>query len=140
VAKFPDNSEYKKAKIIRHNLLYAVAAPMIYQSWGFAYGLKHAGETLDGLRETGRVDVTALDVEHLDALDFGLWSDEPDDPAHGLRLIPVWLYPFLKPGQTLTSIDGSTTVVGDDYTNSSDPGYIDNDNRGGFIAYGVIPK
>ena len=142
MVKLNENTNYVIAATIRQRILYGVSAPMVYKSWGFAYGMQTLAEQLERLSKVGLVDVTKLDVEHLDALDFGHWSDEPDDPARGLRVIPVWLYPFLKPGQTLTSIDGSTTVVGENYTEYADdnPGYIDNDNRGGFLAYGVIPK
>ena len=50
----------------------------------------------------------------------------------GLRLIPLYLYPSLPIGITLTSIDGEEIVF-----NGSN---IDTDARFGCIAYGIKPK
>ena len=50
----------------------------------------------------------------------------------GLRLIPIYLYPSLPIGITLTSIDGEEIVF-----NGSN---IDTDARFGCIAWGIKPK
>ena len=50
----------------------------------------------------------------------------------GLRLIPLYLYPSLPIGITLTSIDGEEIVF-----NGSN---IDTDVRFGCIAFGIKPK
>ena len=50
----------------------------------------------------------------------------------GLRLIPLYLYPSLPIGITLTSIDGEEIVF-----NGSN---IDTDARFGCIAWGIKPK
>lgn len=139
-AMFEGNPDFKTASMIRINLLQAVAAPMVYRSWDFGYKLKNLGQHLGEIPNLGRVNILNLDREHLDALDFGLWTDEQDDPVCGLRLIPLWLYPYLRPGQVLTSISGDHVTVGEYYTDPDKPGYVDNDNRGGYLAYGVIPK
>jgi hypothetical protein len=47
---------------------------------------------------------------------------------NGLYLIPIFLQPFIKQGEVLTCIDGTTEVVEN----------IDLDTRGGFLAYGVV--
>lgn len=44
-------------------------------------------------------------------------------------LLPAWALAHMQPGETLTRIDGSPAVVGQDA--------IDDDTRGGCIAYGV---
>ena len=50
----------------------------------------------------------------------------------GLRLIPLYLYPSLPIGITLTSIDGEEIVF--------DGSNIDTDARFGCIAWGIKPK
>ena len=50
----------------------------------------------------------------------------------GLRLIPLYLYPSLPIGITLTSIDGEEIVF--------DGSNIDTDIRFGCIAWGIKPK
>ena len=50
----------------------------------------------------------------------------------GLRLIPLYLYPSLPIGITLTSIDGEEIVF--------DGSNIDTDIRFGCIAFGIKPK
>lgn len=50
----------------------------------------------------------------------------------GLRLIPLYLYPSLPVGITLTSIDGEEIVF--------DGSNIDTDTRFGCTAYGIKPK
>ena len=50
----------------------------------------------------------------------------------GLRLIPLYLYPSLPIGITLTSIDGKEIVF--------DGSNIDTDIRFGCIAWGIKPK
>lgn len=50
----------------------------------------------------------------------------------GLRLIPLYLYPSLPIGITLTSIDGEVRVF--------DGSNIDTDVRFGCIAWGIKPK
>ena len=49
----------------------------------------------------------------------------------GLRLIPLYLYPSLPTGITLTSIDGEEIVF--------DGSNIDTDVRFGCIAWGIKP-
>lgn len=46
----------------------------------------------------------------------------------GLRVIPLWMWNYIADGETVTSIDGSTAVKGQDE--------IDLDVRFGCIAYG----
>lgn len=50
----------------------------------------------------------------------------------GLRLIPLYLYPSLPIGITLTSIDGEEIVF--------DGSNIDTDIRFGYLAWGIKPK
>lgn len=107
------------------------------------------------------IDWNNLTESQCKALHFGRWQSEEDieeeisyfqselDKGHltkeefdkevknqrntlGLRLIPLYLYPSLPVGITLTSIDGEEKVF--------DGSNIDIDIRFGCIAWGIKPK
>ena len=107
------------------------------------------------------IDWNALTECQCKALHFGSWQSEEDieeeisclqselDKGHltkeefdkkvanekntlGLRLIPLYLYPSLPIGITLTSIEGDEIVF--------DGSNIDTDVRFGCIAWGIKPK
>lgn len=107
------------------------------------------------------IDWNALTESQCKALRFGRWQSEEDvkeeisclqsefDKGHltkeefdkkvanekntiGLRLIPLYLYPSLPIGITLTSIGGDEIVF--------DGSNIDTDVRFGCIAWGIKPK
>lgn len=107
------------------------------------------------------IDWNALTESQCKALHFGSWQSEEDvkeeisriqsefEKGHltkeefdkevanekntlGLRLIPLYLYPSLPIGITLTSIGGDEIVF--------DGSNIDTDVRFGCIAWGIKPK
>lgn len=107
------------------------------------------------------IDWNTLTESQCKALHFGRWQSEEDveeeisclrselDEGHltkeefdkkvanekntiGLRLIPLYLYPSLPVGITLTSIGGEERVF--------DGSNIDTDIRFGCIAWGIKPK
>lgn len=107
------------------------------------------------------IDLNTLTESQCKALHFGSWQSEEDieeeisclqsqlDKGNltkeefdkrvanekntlGLRLIPLYLYPSLPIGITLTSIDGEEIVF--------DGSNIDTDIRFGCIAWGIKPK
>lgn len=107
------------------------------------------------------IDWNALTESQCKALHFISWQSEEDveeeisclqselDKGHltkeefdkkvanekntlGLRLIPLYLYPSLPVGITLTSIDGKEIVF--------DGSNIDTDTRFGCLAWGIKPK
>ena len=107
------------------------------------------------------IDWNALTKSQCKALHFGRWQSEDDvkeeisflqselEKGHitkeefdkkvagekntiGLRLIPLYLYPSLPIGITLTSIDGEEKVF--------DGKNIDTDMRFGCLAWGIKPK
>ena len=107
------------------------------------------------------IDWNTLTESQCKALHFGCWQSEEDveeEISHfqseldkgyitkeefdemaanerntiGLRLIPLYLYPSLPIGITLTSINGEEIVF-----NGSN---IDTDIRFGCLAYGIKPK
>ena len=107
------------------------------------------------------IDWDALTESQCKALHFGSWQSEEDVEEEisiiqsaynkgrltkeefdkrvadekntiGLRLIPLYLYPSLPIGITLTSIGGEEVVF--------DGSNIDTDIRCGYIAWGIKPK
>ena len=107
------------------------------------------------------IDWNSLTESQCKALHFGRWQSEEDieeqisflkselENGHltkeefdkkvanekntiGLRLIPLYLYPSLPIGITLTSIDGEEIVF--------DGSNIDTDIRFGCLAWGIKPK
>lgn len=107
------------------------------------------------------IDWNTLTESQCKALHFGRWQSEEDveekishfqselDKGYitkeefdemstnerntlGLRLIPLYLYPSLPIGITLTSINGEEIVF--------DGSNIDTDIRFGCLAYGIKPK
>ena len=107
------------------------------------------------------IDWSTLTESQCKALHFGRWQSEEDieeeisilqseyEKGHltkeefdkgvvdqkntlGLRLIPLYLYPSLPIGITLTSIDGEEKVF--------DGKNIDTDMRFGCLAWGIKPK
>jgi hypothetical protein len=73
-----------------------------------------------------KIDPTDLSFEEMIELGFGSWSEESP-----MRLIPIWLFPFLADEFKSESISGSK---------HSKLSEIDNDHRFGCLAYGVVPK
>lgn len=85
----------------------------------------------------GRVLVVDLTRSETEELGWPTWSD--DCP---MVMIPFYLYDYLEFGQKITCIDGDEITVSPGYDNpkSGNDIYIDNDHRGGYLAYGFYPK
>lgn len=123
---------FEKAKAIRNSLLTRVGESLSYKSWKDDFRLSNimnVHETIPKWEEkygSFKINPNDLSVEELDELGFGRWSDELP-----IRLIPIWLYPFLADNFESTSISGSkhTTLA-----------EVDDDHRFGCLAYGVLPK
>jgi len=71
------------------------------------------------------LDFSEFTEEELKILGFAYFDKD-------LLVAPKWVFPYMKEGQTLTSISGSKVVVGKDY--------IDDDTRFGRIAYGITKQ
>lgn len=105
--------------------------PNIY-SWTNDYCLeefrRYYNEFIMDLKMYMTLDVwESLTEEECNALEFGSWSPT-------LRLIPAMFYDALPIGLTVTSINGKMYEITQDYKN-----HIDNDVRGGCLAYGIRP-
>lgn len=133
---FATLTPFEQAKEVRRSMAMAAADAVIYRSWPDDFRLSQIRDKNDRLRALCRgIPLDGLTVAECDELGFGRWSSETP-----LRLIPTWLYPHLRYGDTVTSFTGRAIVVSEDYTNpDSGEGYVDNDARFGCLAFGIIP-
>lgn len=106
------------------------AEPIAYSSWGADSSI-HSIRDLPGLLMKSPdffpVDPNDLTREEMENLGFRQWSKESD-----LMLIPLYLFPYMKEGITVTSISGEQYYF---FRESAD-----NDHRMGLLAFGVVPK
>lgn len=107
-----------------------IMEPYVYlEYWGdeiTLYEYKRGCETiLDNIKKY--LDWDDIDEETANILYFGKWSDS--NPK--FRLIPVYLYSIIPNGLKVQSIMGGTEIWN---------GKQDNDNRFGYLAYGIEIK
>lgn len=123
---------YDLCKAIRSRIINKAAMVMVYkESWSAKFQAKEMGEIEEGLLSADgfhRVDPNDLTEDQMKELGFGLWDE--DNP---IRLIPLWLFPFIADEIECGSI------------NNTDKGLVkrcdmDNDQRFGCISHGVTPK
>ncbi|MFS7206678.1 hypothetical protein AB6831_04125 [Carnobacterium divergens] len=116
-------------KIINNTLLIAVGEALNY-SWDAEYKIRNIKNMLQNAVDEmdkeldGRLKNLNLTLEEMKQLRFGIWDDESN-----LRLIPIWLAPFIVQTTKVTSISGNIKTLKK----------ADRDHRGGFLAYGVNP-
>ena len=124
-------STFEKAKAIRDSLLKKAGEAITY-SWSNDFKIKNLNDIRELLtnweEEYGsfKINPQDLSIEEMKELGFGSWSEESE-----MRLIPIWLFPFLCEEFESMSISGSK---------HSKLSELDNDNRFGLLAYGVVPK
>jgi hypothetical protein len=125
-------STFAKIKAIRTLLLNKIGQTLAYKNWSDEFKISEINEIPTIVKEWEKndgsfsINPNDLSSEQMDELHFSKWSDESP-----LRLIPLWLFPFLCDEFDCESIDGSK------HTKLSE---LDNDQRFGYIAYGVVPK
>ena len=122
---------YEKCKAIRRMIINRAAEVMAYDNWSDDFAVKQIRKFPDELsKQTGEkyfgIQPAEMTDKQLEELGFGRWSDETP-----MRLIPLWLMPFLADEIETECIDGVKKL-----TKKSE---MDNDNRFGCLAYGVIP-
>ncbi len=118
--------EYEKCRAIRNYMVTRIAEIINYD-WGAEFSYEQAKEVPDKIVDSyGTVDITQLTDEQMEELGFGKWSDKTP-----IRLIPLWLYPFLPEEIEIQSIGGESKLKKED---------MDNDHRFGCLAYGIKPK
>ena len=122
---------YEKCCAIRHLILIRAAEVVTYLNWDAEFVAKHmreqAAELIDRNPELklNAIQPCELTSNECDELRFGRWSKEDS-----MRLIPLWLFPFLADDIKVVCIDGSETISKQK---------MDNDHRGGYLAYGIVP-
>jgi hypothetical protein len=124
-------STFEKCKTIRNSLLTRVGEAMSY-SWSNEFKVENLNDIHKSLKHweekhgSFKINPQDLTIEEMKELGFGSWSEESK-----MRLIPIWLFPFLCEEFESTSISGSKHLKLSE---------LDNDHRFGCLAYGVVPK
>lgn len=122
---------YEQCVRIRHTLLTRMSEVLAY-SWDQAFARDYVLSTISVIKNSkwyAPVDVNDLTSDECDALMFSK-SSYKGNPVK-LRLLPLWLLPFLADELEAYSITGEK--VTQRYQ-------IDNDNRAGYLAFGILPK
>ncbi len=124
---------FAKCKIIRSFILRRAAEVMAYTSWDAEFAASEIKNIpKDLIRscvkfEVDNLNPSDLTAEEMKDLDFRVWlKDQP------FRLIPLWLLPFLAEDLYVCDFEGVFSHV-----RKSE---LDNDNRFGCVAFGVLPK
>lgn len=118
---------YEKCQTIRRYILCRAAEVMNYTNWSNDFAVGQIRKTPNCLLESlGKVNITELTIDQMDNLGFLRWSEEKP-----MRLIPLWLYPFLTDEIEAESISGEFITKKVD---------MNTDNRFGMLAYGILPK
>jgi len=120
-------STFEYCKALQDSLLERAASSIVYDSWDTDFRVKHLTDILNLKWVKGnKVDPTVLTEAECDELGFKVWND--DNP---MRLIPMWLWPFLADEFHCTSI------LGEECYSKAD---MDDDSRFGCLAYGILPQ
>jgi hypothetical protein len=129
---------FELCRHIRKVLLWSVGESHAYKTWSDAYRMAKQAESfavaVQGVVKDGPLHLHELTEDECNFLEFGRWED-----GNPLRLIPIWLYPFLTPGDKLRDIDGGEVEVGQTYWVADTEGFVDNGERFGFLAFGIFP-
>lgn len=110
---------------VRHLMATRAAEGVAYKGWDDAYVRSKlrdswkAGNPIVGTFT--RADFASLTPEERGGI-LGNWDDK-------LRLIPLWLWPWIERGQEATTISGKTVTLTDE---------TDVDHRGGWLAVGWV--
>lgn len=122
-------TDYEICNQLRNCVLYQAAEVTAYTSWPTDFAVERLRGLPERLKQSSwfkPVNANNLTQAQMEELGFGRWSEESN-----LRLIPLWLLPFLQEDIDAECIDGEkVTKVSE----------MDNDHRFGMLAYGVYPK
>jgi hypothetical protein len=120
---------FEKCQVVRRVIMNRTAEVMSYANWEDDFAVRRIREIpadlLKQSPELGGIQPSELTDAECDNLGFSRWSEE-----NPIRLIPLWLLPFLADEIKTTSISGN------DVFRKAD---MDDDNRFGCLAYGVLP-
>ena len=123
---------FEKCKTIRSILLKRASEVMTYHKWRNEFAVGYIRSIPEDIRkmsteeELFAIHPEELTTDQLLSLEFGRFHGD-----NSTFLIPLWLLPFLADEIKVTSIFGEKMIL-----KKED---IDNDNRAGYLAYGVTP-
>jgi hypothetical protein len=120
---------FEIAKKIQRILITNAAETMTYECWNDEFATKNIRSIPGKVIETDwflPINPNDFTSKEMDELGFGTWSKES-----GIRLIPLWMHPFLVDMFSCSSISETEPVV----RARKD---IDTDHRFGCLAYGVV--
>ena len=124
---------FEKCEEIKNLWCKKVAEAFLYRKfWGDDYCLKEIFSVPQIMKnwekDYGSFEIQPCEMtdKELEKLGFGKWSE-----ITSIRLIPIWLYPFLPEKIKTISIDGSKCLKKSE---------MDTDHRFGYLAYGITPK
>lgn len=121
---------YELCLAIRWRIMQRAGGALTYLNWSNDFAAQQLRELPGKLMKDPDfkpLDLSELTSEQMDDLGFGKW-----DEGNPLRLIPVWLFPFLPDEVNCGSIDWDAPSI----IKKVD---MDNDSRCGCLAYGVYP-
>lgn len=120
---------FEKCIAIRRVIINRSAEVMCYSTWSDEFAVKSIREIpamlLEQSPELLSVQPCELTNSECDSLEFGRWEE-----GNPMRLIPLWLLPFLAEEINVSCIDGGVV-----YGKSQ----MDDDHRYGSLAYGIVP-
>lgn len=119
-------SMYEKCCMIREFYLRRTAEVLIYK-WSDDFCMEWLKEIIPYLHSydyNHHIDPNTLTKDEMILLGFGKYGDNN-------YLVPLWLYPFLADELELNCIDG---------TNITKKSEMDDDNRGGMLAYYITKE
>jgi len=121
-------SVFESVNWIRNYILKYTGEVLNYKNWGAEFSYEQLMKSVDSFNQKHskylNLEICELTYEQLEQLGFGKWSD--DTP---LRLIPLWLFPFLP--ETIY------TGIGEEQLKKSE---MDTDHRCGYLAYGIVSR
>ncbi|MFA5378180.1 MAG: hypothetical protein WC455_20675 [Dehalococcoidia bacterium] len=119
-------NDYEKCCKIRRVILKRAGEIMAYSNWGAEFSYRQITELKhhEALEDARGIDPNNLTREQALDLGFGRWED-----GNPLLLIPIFLLPFLAETFDYMSFTGERGTTRDN---------MDNDNRYGCLAYGVV--
>ena len=123
---------FEKCKAIRNMYLRCMGEIIAYSDWKDEYKLSNISEIPNIINiweekygDFKNLNLSELYEDELEYLGFSNWSE--DNPV---KLIPIWLYPYIDKNNNYISINGNN-ISGKD---------LDNDHRMGSLSYGVYGK
>ena len=126
----PTTLTFDQISVLKSAVFNRMSESATYRTWKPEYAVLNVTEFIDEQRKVKAIDPNVLTLPEMKQLGFGNWDDD-------MYLVPLWMHPFLKAGIKLHCInDRDYEVTYDEKGNSS----IDDDTRGGMLAYGVRTK